>query len=170
MVGDAHPATMRLGIVSDTHGHLGRTQQAVRQLEESNVEQVIHCGDVGSSEIPALFATWPTHFVRGNVDHDARLRAAVEAAGKTYHGAFGGLEIEGVAIAFLHGDDERLLEATIAGGQWRLVCHGHTHVARIQERSSTLVLNPGALFRANPHSIAVVELPQLAAEILVLSP
>jgi putative phosphoesterase len=161
---------MRLGIVSDTHGHLAYTQQAVRKLGELNVTQVIHCGDVGSSDIPALFAPWPTHFVCGNVDHDARLRRAVEAAGKAYHGAFGGLEIEGVAIAFLHGDDERLLEATIAGGQWRLVCHGHTHVARIQQRGPTLVLNPGALFRANPHSIAAVELPQLAAEIIALPP
>ena len=32
----------------------------------------------------------------------------------------------------------------------------------------TLVLNPGALYRANPHSIAVVELPSLEATIVPL--
>jgi hypothetical protein len=31
-------------------------------------------------------------------------------------------------------------------------------------QGKTLVLNPGALFRANPRTIALVELPSLAVE------
>ena len=74
----------------------------------------------------------------------------------------GTLEVAGVKIAFLHGDDLRLLDETIRSGQWNLVCHGHTHVVRQEQIDNTLVLNPGALYRATPHTLAVVELPSLA--------
>lgn len=131
-------------------------------LEALEVDEVIHCGDVGSPEIVPLFAAWPTHFVLGNVDHPpGPLRRAMSAAGQTCHDRFGTLERQGRRIAFLHGDDFRRFEETIARGDWDLVCYGHTHQAEQHRAGSTLVLNPGALYRANPHSLAVVELPSL---------
>jgi hypothetical protein len=153
---------MLIGVVSDTHGHVEFTRPAVRMLESCQVECVIHCGDIGSEQIVALFERWPTHFVFGNVDTaGARLRLAIEAAGQTCHDRFGVLETDGRRIAFLHGDDTALLQGTIAGGQYDLVCYGHTHVAEQHQAGDTLVLNPGALYRASPHSLAVVRLPQL---------
>jgi putative phosphoesterase len=131
-------------------------------LESCEVELVIHCGDVGSAEIVGLLAAWPTHFVLGNVDTEpVRLRAAIEAAGQTFHGRFGELELAGRRIAFLHGDDARRLQQTIASGRYDLVCYGHTHRFEQHKSGQTLVLNPGALYRAQPHSLAVVRLPQL---------
>ncbi len=153
---------MIIGIVSDTHGHLEFARSAVRMLESCGVETVIHCGDIGSSEIVALFRHWPTHFVLGNVDTDPRpLQMAISAAGQTFHGRFGSLEVEGRKIAFLHGDDGPLFRDTIAGGQYDLVCYGHTHIAEQHREGGTLVVNPGALYRAHPHSLAVARLPQL---------
>lgn len=160
---------MRIGIVSDTHGHVPYTLAAIRMLESLEVELVVHCGDIGSAEIVGLFAPWPTHFVFGNVDDDRHaLEAAIRAAGKTCHGRFGRLDVAGTKIAVLHGDDTALLREAMTSGAWHLVCHGHTHIARKQWYGSTLVLNPGALYRATPHSIACVELPELEAEIIVL--
>ncbi|MCC6493198.1 MAG: YfcE family phosphodiesterase [Pirellulales bacterium] len=160
---------MRLGIVSDTHGHVDQTRRAIRMLESLAVERVLHCGDVGSAEVVALFAPWPTDFVFGNCDANRRaLAAAIEAAGKTCHYEFGDLAIGGKRIALLHSDDRRRFQETIESGQWDLVCYGHTHVAAIERRGPTLVLNPGALYRANPHSLAVVELPSLEATIVEL--
>ncbi len=160
---------MYLGVVSDTHGHVANTQEAVRMLESLEVDEVIHCGDIGSEAIIALFERWPTHFVFGNVDHDERqLSEIIQQAGQTCHGRFGTLELEAVQIAFLHGDDSRLLRETTQSGDWRLVCHGHTHVAQQQWNGGTLVLNPGALYHANVHSIAVVELPKIRATLVSL--
>ena len=53
-------------------------------------------------------------------------------------------------IAFLHSDDNRLFRQTIESGQWDLVCYGHTHIAKQHREGKTLVLNPGAIYRANP--------------------
>jgi putative phosphoesterase len=160
---------MLLGVVSDTHGHIPLTARAVRMLESLKVAQVIHCGDIGSSEIVPMFAAWPTHFVFGNVDYDRQaLRAAIEAAGQACGGQFGSLSLLDREIAFLHGDDLRRLTETIHDGRWALVCHGHTHVARRELVGKTLVLNPGAVYRANPHSIAVVDLAAMEATVIPL--
>ena len=80
------PGPLRLGVVSDTHGHVGFAADAVRMLESLAVDVVIHCGDIGSVEIVPLWRAWPTHFVFGNVDYDvALLRRAIAAAGQTCH-------------------------------------------------------------------------------------
>jgi putative phosphoesterase len=157
---------MLLGVISDTHGHVHNARAGVQMLESFGVHAVLHCGDIGSTAIVPLLAAWPTHFVYGNCDHGRELQMAIEEAGQTCHGRFGSLELDGVKIALLHGDDDRLLRETIKAGKHQLVCHGHTHVPRNERIGPTLVLNPGALYRADPHTIAVVDLEQLTAEII----
>lgn len=160
---------MRLGIVSDSHGHVDLTRAAVRMLESLEVDRVLHCGDIGSAEVVELFSPWPTDFVFGNCDYDRdELQQAIVAAGMTCHGTFGQLEIEGKCIALLHSDDHRKFMEVIGSGKWDMVCYGHTHEAEMHREGSTLVLNPGAIYRASPHSIAVVELPSLDANIVTL--
>jgi len=160
---------MRLGIISDTHGHVELTRSAVRMLESLEVDAVLHCGDIGSIEVVELFAKWPTHFVFGNCDDgSAGFAAAIEAAGQTCHGMFGDLDFEGVRVALLHSHDRRRFREIIDGGRYQLVCYGHTHVAAVDRHGETLVVNPGAIYRADPHSIAIVDLPKIAATIVEL--
>ena len=159
---DTIAANVRIGVVSDTHGHVAYTRAAIRRLEQLDVQLVLHCGDIGSTAIIPLFAAWPTHFVFGNVDSDTTtLRRAIKAANQTCHERFGSVELAGKRIAFLHSDDAKLWRATIASGEWDLVCYGHTHVAEHHLEGSTWVLNPGALYRANPHTLAIVKLPAI---------
>ena len=154
---------MLLGIVSDTHGHLANTRDAVRVLESFEVDTVIHCGDIGSREVVALFSAWPTHFVLGNVDGNAnQFEVAIDLQQRhVLHHRFGSIRLKGREIAFLHGDDSRRLRETIQSGQYDLVCCGHTHVAKIQQVGDTLVVNPGAIYRARPHSLAVVDVEDM---------
>lgn len=161
---------MRLGIVSDTHGHVLNTLDAVRILASLEVEAVIHCGDIGTVDIPPLFAAWPTHFVFGNCDYDVQqLRGAIQAAGLTCHERFADLTLGGKRIAALHSDDGRRFHATLDSGEFDLVCYGHTHQAESHYVGRTLVLNPGALYRANPHTLAIVETDTLDVQIIPCS-
>lgn len=158
---------MKLGVISDTHGHEHNTLNAIRLFESFGVDVLIHCGDIGSPDIAQLFPHWPVHFVFGNIDQqEEELQAAIKAAGHTCHGRFGSLVLDGVRIAFLHGDDSRRWEEARISGKWDLICFGHTHKAEIRRFDKTLLLNPGAVYRANPHSVAVVDLPQLTVEFL----
>src|ERR1044072_4443424 len=118
---------MRLGGGSDTHGHGGLTRPAVRMLESLEVDAVLHCGDIGSTDIVEMFAAWPTHFVFGNCDYNtAELEGAIRRAGQWCHGLFGDLRLHGVHVALLHSPERRLFRETIEGGQYGLVCYGHT--------------------------------------------
>jgi uncharacterized protein len=153
---------MRIAVVSDTHGHIENTRAAVRRIAQERVDAILHCGDIGHRDIIALFEGWPTHFVLGNVDSNEReLAATIRQAGQTFHARFGEIELAGVQIAILHSDDQDLFEKTVRSGKYDLVCYGHTHVAKQQREGRTLVLNPGALFRATPWTIALVDLPEV---------
>ncbi len=155
---------MHIAVVSDTHGHVGSTEAAVRLLGRKKVAAVVHCGDIGSPSIVPLFAAWPTHFVFGNVDHnEGALARAIAEAGQVCHGRFGRVDLAGRRIALLHSDDRDLFADTVNSGEWDLVCYGHTHVAEQHRVGRTLVLNPGALFRATPHTLAIVDLATLSA-------
>jgi uncharacterized protein len=160
---------LRLGVISDTHGHVELTRPAVRMLESLEVDEVLHCGDIGSMAVVELFSAWPTHFVFGNCDENmAAFATAIEKAMQKCHGLFGDLEFDGVKVALLHSHERNRFREAIDGGKYRLVCYGHTHVAATDRRGDTLVLNPGAIFRASPHSIAVVDLPAVEASIIEL--
>ena len=65
---EALGATMRVGIISDTHGLL--RPDAMRQLAQS--DHIIHAGDIGApGVIDGLRAIAPTTAIRGNVDAGA---------------------------------------------------------------------------------------------------
>ncbi len=158
---------MRIGVISDTHGHVANTRLAVRMFESLEVTRLLHCGDIGSTAIPGLLEPWPTDYVLGNVDHhEGPLRAAIEACGQVCHGRFADLSIGGRRIAVLHGDDTKRWYEAKQSGQYDLICSGHTHVAETYQQNSTTVLNPGAVYRARPHTVAVVDLEQLQATIV----
>jgi putative phosphoesterase len=160
---------VRLGVISDTHGHVENTRRAVRMFDSLGVDAVLHCGDIGSMAIVELFAAWPAHFVFGNCDEDVEeFSKQIARAEQTCHGLFGDLEFAGVRVALLHSHDGRRFRQTIDSGEYGLVCYGHTHVAAIDRRGTTVVLNPGAIYRANPHSVAVVDLPTIEATIVEL--
>jgi putative phosphoesterase len=160
---------VRIGVVSDTHGHIKFTQQAVAELRRHNVARVLHCGDIGTAAIVSLLAPWPTDYVWGNVDRDQEeLRRAILAVGHTCHERFADLTLEGHRLAVIHGDVADELQACIHDGTWQVVCHGHTHVRRWERVGSTWVLNPGAVYRARPRSIAILELPKCTCQFITL--
>ncbi|MBX3436272.1 MAG: YfcE family phosphodiesterase [Planctomycetaceae bacterium] len=158
---------MRLGIISDTHGHLRYAAEGVAALQSAGVDAVLHCGDIGVPALIPLFAGWPTHFVFGNTDQDlVDLRFAIEEAGQSCHERFGDIELGGRRIAMTHGDDTARLMSAISSQDFDLVCYGHTHEREQHQHGRTLVLNPGAMYRASPHTVAVVDLTNLTAEFL----
>ncbi|MGC4004225.1 MAG: YfcE family phosphodiesterase [Pirellulales bacterium] len=157
-----------LAVVSDTHGHAEFALRAARAIVPFAPRVVLHCGDVGGAAIPPIFAAFDTCYVTGNVDvGDERIveRAALEHGGR-YFGRRGELTIEGRAIAWLHGEDSATLRDVIDSQRYDLVCSGHTHQVDERRVGKTLVLNPGALYRARRHTCAVVELRTMTVAIL----
>jgi len=156
---------MHIGIVSDTHSHYVMVETVVKLLRQRRVYCVLHCGDIEDADTVWLFENLTTHFVFGNCDTErASLRQAIYATGAMLHEPFGSLELEKHKIAWMHGDDKRLLQDIENSGHFDYLFYGHTHHAEQHHTGPTLVVNPGALHRARPKTFVVLDLKTGALE------
>lgn len=124
---------MRVGLISDTHGHL--RPEVFERL--AGVDRILHAGDVGGPEILSdLAALAPVAAVWGNTDGWA-LRGIVREHAE--------VEVEGVRFAVVHGHRvstfETLLEQ-FPGAD--VIVHGHSHVPRCDRVAGRWLLNPGS--------------------------
>lgn len=120
---------LHVGIISDTHGRLGR--EAMAALTPCDL--VLHAGDVGDPDILARLNTIaPVHAVRGNVDEG---RWAEELPTDL------SLDLEGIELLLYHGHlpppGEHLARADVT-------VQGHSHRPAIDRRESVLHINPGS--------------------------
>lgn len=153
-------ATVKIGIISDTHGQFAASLQAVGLLQQQGVQMLIHCGDVGDEQmLDTLVGDIPAYFVFGNNDFDrAGLRRYAEQIGLHCLQTFGVVEADGKKIAVTHGDDARLISRLLrpdSGIDYLLT--GHTHVRNDQRVGAIRWINPGALYRTSIKSVAVLD-------------
>jgi putative phosphoesterase len=150
---------MRIGIVSDTHSRYATVETVVKLLDKHDVSCVLHCGDIEDADTVWLFEGFLTHFVFGNCDTErSSLRQAIYGIGGTLHEPFGNLELEERKIAWIHGDDKRLLQDIENSGHFDFLFYGHSHHAEQHRNGPTRVINPGALHRARPKTFVVLDL------------
>lgn len=149
---------MKIGVLSDTHDRREITQTAIRLLCERGVELILHCGDIESPGMVRLFTGVPTHFVFGNWDKDREgLLRAIQNVGGRWHEDYGWLELAGKSVAWCHGDLRGQRAELEQNGVFDYVFYGHSHTAETHTTGNTLVLNPGALHRARPKTVALVD-------------
>ena len=161
---------MLIGIVSDTHDHVTPYLVGLQRLRAMGAEYFIHCGDVGSEQILDLLAGFPTTFVWGNNDWDTLdLEAYAKQLQIHCAGRFASLTLDGKEIAVIHGDDETLKRKILAEQKHDYLLQGHTHVFKDVKIGKTRIINPGALHRANPKSVALLNTRTDALHRLILS-
>jgi putative phosphoesterase len=149
---------MRIAILSDTHSRYATVEKVLGLLSARGVNQVIHCGDIEDSETVWLFQGLTAHFVFGNCDNErTSLCQAIHGIGETLHEPFGQVEIEGARIAFVHGDDKRLMDQIEHSGRFDYLFYGHTHQAAQRRSGPTRIINPGALHRARPKTFVLLD-------------
>ena len=147
-----------VGLVADTHDNLPLVERAVALFRERRPDLVLHLGDVASAPVVPLFAGLPVVWLRGNNDVDPALGPALEANGFAPMADEWQGEITGLRAAATHGHRRHLLQQHL--GRADLLFHGHTHRRRAERLGRTLVVNPGALFRAATRTVALLHLPE----------
>jgi putative phosphoesterase len=162
---------MQIAILSDSHGRVGTVTNALAEVRRRGIDTVLHCGDIDDPPTVHLFRDLQTHFVFGNCDTDREeLRLAMAEIGATLHEPFGYLQLEGVEIAFVHGDSTPLLRDLEHSDAFDFLFYGHTHVAREHRTGRTRVINPGALQRAAVKTFVVLDLETGEVESVECSP
>ena len=149
---------MKVGIISDTHDQIRRTTAALALLVEAGASAFIHCGDITVPRVVYEFTSRPSYFVLGNCDYDVSgLRRAIKGMGGTCLGDGGLITIEGRRLAITHGHlDREFLRLEAMEPDYLLT--GHTHCGDDHRRGSIRCINPGALQRASPYTVALLDL------------
>lgn len=149
---------MRIGIMSDSHGDAVVTRRAIEMLSELGAEYFFHCGDVCGTNVLAELAGHPCTFVWGNCDDAApSMRKYVEKIGLTWPEAPALITLDGKHIAVYHGH-ERGFNSAADNERLDYIFHGHTHRRADYRAGHCRVINPGALYRADPRTCAILDL------------
>ena len=165
---------MLIGVMSDTHDNIIQAKKAVTTFNWKNVEHVLHAGDIIS---PFMIDTFkelraPLTVVFGNNDGDRALleKKFGQLPYTRISGTFARIEMGGMRIGLVHGNDRDLLETLRACGSLDLLVYGHTHRSEITNDGALLVVNPGEVYGhlTGRSTVAIVNTDKRTAEILDL--
>ena len=161
---------MLIGILSDTHDRAKMMAAAILLLREKKAEFFIHCGDVGEESMLDHLAGLPCAFIWGNNDWDrAGLQRYAQQLGISCYGGQADLTLDGKRLAVIHGDDLRLRQQLLDSQEYDYLLQGHTHVKFDGKVGRTRIINPGALHRARPKTVALLDSQTDRLEFLTVS-
>ena len=137
---------MIVGLLSDTHDNLPLIDEAIKKLNEMEVELVLHAGDYISPFVAEHFKQLkaPLIGVFGNNDGDRTLlKKKFAELGADIRGRFAFVLVDGLRIALVHGDETELMRSLLELESHDVLVCGHTHEAKAYRKGGTLVINPG---------------------------
>ncbi len=147
-----------IGIISDTHENEKAIAKAVQVFKEKNVEFVVHCGDIISPPMLEHFKELKMKFVFGNNDGEkSGLGSKAKEFGFEEIADEKEFEHKGKRFYIYHGTNKEKLDNAIKSNKYDYVLTGHTHVKRDERIGSARVINPGALFRIYPYTVALLD-------------
>jgi len=166
---------MKIAVISDTHDHILNMNKAIKQINESGAEHLLHCGDLISPFMLEELdkCECKVHLVFGNNPGDQFLLSKKLQARKghmLHYGWRGQIDLNNRKISWIH--DPHLAYALARTGEFDLVCFGHTHRWHLERlKNNCVLLNPGeilgkkekpgwALVDLDSMEIAQVELDQ----------
>ena len=136
---------MKVGVVSDSHGHVDNLRRAIKAMNEGGAEVIIHLGD-DYDDIKALSGQEGTTIIQ------------VSGVFSTYYQEPGIpnriIETwEGVPVLLTHTSEAHQNDlptdldpkAVAARREVRAVLSGHSHIPEVREESGVIWVNPGHL-------------------------
>ncbi len=139
---------MKIGIISDTHTKVGKTQKALTMLIENGAEFIIHAGDIVKVETLELLKNCGKRYVAVYGNNDAHLASYhndYNLVQEPYYFKLADLKFKLMHLPFYMNADADI------------IISGHTHTFYSEFKKSSLFLNPGEVCaRSKPVSECVM--------------
>ena len=154
---------MRIGVLSDSHGFLGRLSTVLMAMEAQGkpIDALLHLGD-GYYDLADLETSLPPVYqVAGNCDHFRSDTMEV-------------VTLSNARILLTHGHFQHVREGTddllslAMGEKAQSALYGHTHHQKMEWRNGILLLNPGAVMDGKYAVLTVNRLGAVEAELCSL--
>jgi hypothetical protein len=142
---------MKIGLLSDTHSKVGRSQKIINHLKANGATFLIHAGDIVKPEILEQLKNSGLKYIAVYGNNDAGLA--------DYHGKYN--LVQEPHYFTLAGTKCKLMHLPFyMNADTEVVLFGHTHVFECDFKHRTLFLNPGeACARDEPvSSCAMLEI------------
>jgi hypothetical protein len=148
--------------------------KAIDRLNQEKIDLVLHAGDYIAPFAVRRFKELKARLIGvfGNNDGDQFLLRkqfqALKAA--EIRNNFAEILMDGVKIGLLHGEDNELLKSLANANFFDVLIHGHSHQAKVTQKGSTIVLNPGEVcgYLTGKSSIALFDTTSRKTEIVEL--
>lgn len=166
-----------IGLLSDAHGDEAMARKGVAELINAGARSILYLGDVcGDCVIDALAgmldnngAHIPARMVFGNMDFEvAPMTRYAESIGVGVDHPCGQYRCGESLLIATHGHLPDIVESALALSPDYFL-HGHTHQVRNEKLAKTRVCNPGALHRARPLTVAVLDCDRDSFEIIEIA-
>jgi putative phosphoesterase len=135
---------MKIGIIADTHDHMGKIQKALRIFKRKNVEAILHCGDFVAPFALRPFKETKIQFIGvfGNNDGEKEgLKNFMDTFGTIHHPPYTfTLAKKNFLLSHYPLDGENLRQSH---NKYDYICFGHTHKVAHEKMNTTLMMNPG---------------------------
>ncbi|MCD6529700.1 metallophosphoesterase [Candidatus Bathyarchaeota archaeon] len=164
---------MIVGLISDIHDRLPLLEKAVDRLNKEKVDLVLCAGDYVAPFVTPYFKALKARMIGvfGNNDAEKQtLKKRFSDMGFDVQGSFRRVEVDGLKVALLHGNEVELLKSVLDLSSFDVIVYGHTHKAEVQRRNGKLVINPGEVcgYLSGRSTIARLDTETLEAEIIEL--
>lgn len=133
---------MKLAIISDSHGALDRLDEALTNLQNGGIREIIHAGDFALGEIIELLTKFPNLnfcIAIGNCDVNSELLEKISALGNVELAETLEFVLDNRQFAVAHKIQDLRTSAA------EILVSGHTHIPNAKVANGKLFLNPGSL-------------------------
>lgn len=148
---------MKIAVIADTHDNLFRLEKALKEIRNSDIKLLFHCGDIGTQTIEVLKAEKiKIYAVCGNNDHFAELEKLCKNSNIGIFEDIGEIEIDKRKIAITHLP--KVAEYLSSLGKYNIIFFGHTHKKSFKILNNAKLVNPGDIMaRHNKPSFLIYD-------------
>ena len=172
---------MIIGVMSDSHDNMLNVEKAFKVFSESNVEVIVHLGDIISPFIvrKMIQLSWSglkIYAVYGNNDGDKYLlQKLFNKNNWVISEAPTIIEISGKKLLLMHGYNgpdftKNLAYSIVRHMNIDILLYGHTHEKDYKIIDGKIVLNPGEVYGylSGEASVALIDLEKMKVEFIKL--
>ncbi len=169
---------MIIGIMSDSHDNLDAIERALAVFRDSNVDMIIHLGDIISPFALAKILEFPARIVivLGNNDGDIlQLRELALKAGAYIRPQIYITTIANRRYLLMHGMGNveqtlQIVESLANSNSFDIILYGHTHRVDIRTIGKTLVINPGEVcgYLSNRKTVVILDTEAMSYRVVDL--
>lgn len=146
---------MKIGVLSDTHlASVTEDFKKMLKRQFSDVDMIIHGGDMTSVSVYDYLSNWELKAVRGNMDdHDLGALLPVKRVEL----------IMGKKIGIIHGRGSPYTIEDVVLGEFKdidVIVFGHSHIPANLKRAGVMMFNPGSYRGSYSHkgTVGIIEI------------